>query len=77
MQKRLLRSKTDQQVAGVAAGLANYFNIDPTIVRLLFVLGTFMGGPGLIIYIALWMVMPEDKGETVVEIEKSKNEEMV
>ena len=77
MQKRLMRSKNDQQVAGVAAGLADYFNIDPTIVRLLFVLGTFLGGPGLVIYIALWIVMPEDKGETNVESEKVKNEETV
>lgn len=57
--KRLYRSKTNQQVAGVAAGLADYFNIDVTLVRLGFVLLALMGGPGLLIYVVLWVVMPE------------------
>ena len=57
--KRLTRSSTDKKVAGVCAGIAEYFNIDPTLVRLIFVLATLMGGPGLILYIVLWIVMPE------------------
>lgn len=59
MEKRLMRSQNDRMVAGVAAGLAEYFNIDPAIVRLLFVLLTVMGGHGLLIYLILWLVMPE------------------
>ncbi|MCA9984430.1 MAG: PspC domain-containing protein [Anaerolineales bacterium] len=59
MEKRLMRSQSDRMVAGVAAGLAEYFNIDPAIVRLLFVLMTVMGGHGLLIYLILWLVMPE------------------
>jgi phage shock protein C len=46
-------------VAGVAAGLAEYMNLDPTIVRLLFVLLALAGGPGILIYIIMWIVMPE------------------
>lgn len=46
-------------IAGVCAGLADYFSIDPTIVRLLFVLFFFSGGGGLLLYIILWIVMPE------------------
>ncbi|MCB9419339.1 MAG: PspC domain-containing protein [Ardenticatenaceae bacterium] len=58
-EKRLVRSTTDRMVAGVAAGLADYMNLDPTIVRLLFVLLALAGGPGILIYIIMWIVMPE------------------
>lgn len=57
--KRLTRPKSDRMVAGVAAGIAQYFAIDPTLVRLLFVILTLAGGPGLIAYVVLWIVMPE------------------
>lgn len=58
-EKRLVRSINDRVVAGVASGLADYMNMDPTIVRLLFVLLALAGGPGLLIYIIMWIVMPE------------------
>ncbi|MBN1484706.1 MAG: PspC domain-containing protein [Chloroflexia bacterium] len=51
-------------IAGVCAGLAEYFAIDPTLVRLIFVILALMGGPGILIYIVLWIVMPE--GPTAV-----------
>ena len=57
--KRLYRSTTDRQIAGVCGGLAEYFGIDPTIVRILFVLATLAGGPGLIAYIVLALVIPD------------------
>ena len=59
MEKRLTRSTTDRMVAGVAGGLAEYLSIDPTLVRLIFVLLALAGGPGLIIYLVLWLIMPE------------------
>ena len=58
-QKRLTRSK-DKMVAGVCAGLANYVNIDPTIMRILFVLIAFAGGASVLAYIIMWIVMPEE-----------------
>lgn len=58
--KRLYRSRTNKQIAGVAGGLAEYFNVDPTLVRILFVLFALAGGPGLLLYIVLWLVMPEE-----------------
>lgn len=58
--KRLTRSR-DKKIAGVAAGLANYFDLDPTIVRILFVLVFFLGGASLLAYIIMWIVMPEEK----------------
>jgi phage shock protein C len=58
--KKLMRSE-DRMIAGVAGGLANYFDTDPTLVRILFVLLTLLGGGGLgiLVYIVLWIVMPE------------------
>ena len=58
-EKRLTRSTTDSMIAGVAGGVADYFAVDPTLVRLLFVLLALAGGPGLLIYLILWVVMPE------------------
>ena len=58
-EKRLMRSQNNRMFAGVAAGIAEYLDIDPTIVRLLFVIATLAGGPGLLAYLVLWLVMPE------------------
>ncbi len=57
--KKLYRSRNDRMVAGVAGGLAEYFGIDPTIVRLAFVVLGLLGGPGVLIYIVMWIVVPE------------------
>ncbi len=56
---RLMRSRSDVMIAGVASGLAHYLNTDPVIVRALFVLLAF-SGPGLLIYPLLWLVMPQE-----------------
>jgi len=58
--KKLYRSRTDRQLAGVCGGLASYFGIDVTIVRILFVVLALAGGPGLILYIILALVVPEE-----------------
>ncbi len=57
--KRLTRPTEDRMLAGVCAGLANYFDIDPTLVRLLFVVFFFLGGSAFLLYLILWIVMPE------------------
>lgn len=57
--KRLMRSK-DKKIAGVCAGLANYFDIDPTIVRILFVIIFFAGGASLLAYLIMWIAMSEE-----------------
>jgi signal transduction histidine kinase/phage shock protein PspC (stress-responsive transcriptional regulator) len=57
--RRISRSRTDRVVAGVAAGLGDYIGVDPTIVRLAFVLLTFAGGIGIAVYAAAWMLFPE------------------
>ena len=58
--KTLTRSKSNRMIAGVCAGLADYLNIDPTVVRLLFALGFFLAGPGIAIaYLIMAIVTPE------------------
>ncbi|MCB0804859.1 MAG: PspC domain-containing protein [Bacteroidales bacterium] len=57
--KRLYRSSSNTVIAGVSGGLGDYFNIDPVIFRILFVLAAVFGGGGVIIYIVLWIVIPQ------------------
>ena len=59
MDKRLYRSRSDRKIAGVCGGIAEHFGWDPTLVRLGWVLLTLMGGSGVLIYLVLWLVMPE------------------
>lgn len=60
--KRLTRSTTDKWLAGVCGGIANYFDWDPAIVRLVYLLLTvFTAFSGLLVYIVLWICMPEEK----------------
>lgn len=60
MSKRLYRSVQNRKISGVCAGLADYFDIDPTIVRLLLVVFFLMGGAGGIAYIIAWIIVPEE-----------------
>ena len=58
--KQLTRSISNRMIAGVCAGLGDYLNIDPTVVRLLFVLGFFLTGPGILIaYLIMAIIVPE------------------
>ena len=59
--KRLYRSTNNKVIGGVAAGLADYFMIDPVLARVLFVLLALFGGGGVLIYIVLWIVIPLQK----------------
>jgi phage shock protein PspC (stress-responsive transcriptional regulator) len=59
MAKKLYRSTVDKMIGGVAGGLAEYFDIDTTLVRVLFVVVVFLGGGGIIAYIILWIVVPQ------------------
>jgi phage shock protein C len=60
MNKKLYRSNKDKMLGGVAGGLAEYFAIDPTLVRIIFVVSLFAGGAGVLAYIILWIVVPEE-----------------
>jgi len=63
--KRLMRSSTDKKIGGVCAGLADYFDMDPTILRVIWLLLVICGGTGLLAYIILWIVLPIAPGGVV------------
>lgn len=61
--RKIYRSKRDYLLVGVCAGLANYFEIDPTLVRIIFILLALGGGAGVLIYIILAIIMPLEPKE--------------
>jgi phage shock protein PspC (stress-responsive transcriptional regulator) len=70
--RKLYRSRTDRMIGGVAGGLADYLNVDATVVRLLFVFFALAGGPGLLVYLVMLLVVPEEPmsaPDEVVEVE--------
>jgi phage shock protein C len=56
--KRLYRSRDERMLGGVGGDLAKYLNTDPTLIRLLFVLFALAGGPGIVAYLIMWIVVP-------------------
>jgi len=59
----LYRARDGRVVAGVCAGLADYFGVDPTLVRLVFAVVTIFGGAGVLLYLCAWIVIPEEGGD--------------
>ncbi len=64
MDRKLYRSRSEKVLGGVCGGLAAYAGIDPVIVRLFFVIFTLAGGAGMLIYLILWIVVPEEGGDS-------------
>jgi phage shock protein C len=56
--KQLYRSDSDKMIAGVCGGIAEYFGLDSSLIRLLFILIILLGGSGLLIYVILWIILP-------------------
>ncbi|MBW2974562.1 PspC domain-containing protein [Candidatus Woesearchaeota archaeon] len=56
--KKLYRSRKNRIIAGVCGGIGEYFNVDPTLIRLLWVFLIFIGGSGIFAYIIAWIIMP-------------------
>ena len=62
--KRLHKSRNDRVLAGVCGGIAEFFGIDPTLVRLAWAVMIFFGGSGLLLYIICALIIPNDTGDT-------------
>ena len=87
MQKKLYRSKKDKMIAGICGGIAEYFDVDSTLIRLLTVIFILLGGAGFVVYIIAWIIIPEtpekvsddkfDKREEPKEKIKKEAEEVV
>jgi len=58
--RKLTRSMSDRRIAGVCGGLANYLNVDVTVIRILFLLALFFGGFGFWAYLIVWIAAPEE-----------------
>lgn len=59
--KKLYRSKTDKKIAGICGGIGKYINVDPTVIRVGFIILALPGGlPGVLPYLVLWLVIPEE-----------------
>ena len=67
MKKRLVKSKGNRMICGVCGGIGEYFDIDPTVVRLGLVVFCFFGGSGILAYIAGAIIIPEDDGTIDME----------
>jgi phage shock protein PspC (stress-responsive transcriptional regulator) len=65
--RKLYRSQTNRMVGGVCGGMAEYFSIDPNLMRLVFVILTFLGGSGILIYIASLIIIPNNPDQTIPE----------
>ena len=63
MKKRLYKSREEKKLCGVCGGIAEYFELDPTIIRLAWVAFTLLGGSGIIAYIIAAIVMPDKKDD--------------
>ncbi|CAG0936275.1 hypothetical protein TFLX_05143 [Thermoflexales bacterium] len=76
--QRLYRSTSDRTIAGVCGGLGKYFNVDPTIVRLLFLLLLFLGGSAIPLYIVLWIIVPDEqqRGASAQEVLQANAQEL-
>ena len=75
MKKRLYRSKTDRKLAGVCGGVAEYFNIDPTIVRVIWALLAFFYGTSILLYLIMAFVVPEKPdAPDVIDVESDVRE---
>lgn len=57
--KRLYKSRDERMIAGVCGGIAEYFKVDPTLIRLAWIIFVFMGGSGILAYLIAWIVIPE------------------
>jgi phage shock protein PspC (stress-responsive transcriptional regulator) len=66
--KKLYRSNDNRWLAGVCGGIAEYFDLDPTLIRVLFILFGFVVGGGLVIYLILWLIMPQAPEDGVQEV---------
>ena len=65
MKKRLYKDKQNEKICGVCAGIAKYFSIDPTLVRLALILFCILGGSGVLAYIICAIVIPDEPDDVV------------
>ena len=75
--KRLYRSRKERSIAGVCGGIAEYLDVDPTLVRIVWLLAAAAGGPGILLYFVMAVVVPEEPEFPQATAEKRKHAETV
>lgn len=70
MEKRLMRNVEDEKIAGVCSGVATYFDVDPTIVRIIWGIAFFSYGIGLLLYLVCWLLFPKNEEKVVYKASK-------
>ncbi len=75
MKKKLYRSSRGKILVGVCTGLGEYFDIDPVLIRALFIVALFSGGIGAMLYIVLWMIMPKEETILSATLEAEPSEQ--
>ena len=68
--KKLYRSKSDRMIAGVCGGVAEYLNIDPTVVRVIWAITSVFAFVGVVAYIACALIIPEKPDSTIIDAEQ-------
>ncbi len=61
MSRKLYRLKYDKKIAGVAGGIAEFFGLDPTLIRVVWAILAFVYGAGLLAYIVAWIIIPQEQ----------------
>jgi phage shock protein C len=76
-EKHLVRSKTNRMVAGICGGIGEYFNTDPNLIRVIWIIITVLSGffPGILAYILVWIIVPEGGEEDTIEATYSIKQE--
>ena len=77
LRKRLYRSRNDRRLAGVCAGIADYLGVDVSLVRIAWVLFAIAGGPGVLLYIIMAAIVPEEPEFVQTSAEKSKPSDLL
>ncbi len=67
MARRLTRSSSDKILGGVCGGIAEYLDLDPTLIRLIFIILALVGGHGILVYLILWIIMPREGQTSLVK----------
>lgn len=73
--KKLYRSRTDRIIAGVCGGLGEFFNIDPVLFRIVFIVLLFTGGSGFLIYLVMMLIIPKENEGAGIDLNKEKVKE--
>ena len=69
MQKKIYRSVSDRKISGVCAGFAEYFNIDPTIIRIIWVITSLFAFAGVVAYLVCALIIPEKPDTNIIDAE--------